>query len=63
VSRRHLTVTLIDGGVHVRTLPETAPFVLAAEPSREAIVPVGATLTVGGSVLCVMALSAPERAP
>jgi len=61
VSRRHLDVALIEGGVRVRALPETAPFVFAGQPSRDAVLPVGAALTVGGSVMCVMAVSTPER--
>jgi DNA-binding NtrC family response regulator len=60
VSRRHLDVQLVVGGLRVRSLPESAPFVRDQTPIRETDLPAGASITVGTTVLSVVAQSIAE---
>ena len=54
VSRRHLDVQLVVGGLRVRSLPESAPFVRDQTPVRETELTAGASITVGTTVLSVV---------
>src|SRR3954465_13427436 len=54
VSRRHLDVQVVDGGVRIRALPETAPFVRDQVAVRETTLVAGEAVTVGTTVLSVV---------
>jgi DNA-binding NtrC family response regulator len=53
VSRQHLRIAAVDGGVRVEVIEGAEPVLMDGVPQREVLLRVGATLVVGNTVLTV----------